>query len=50
MELIRTMMNKIKNIFWLSVVFATFFGLVVIFGALVKLVWVLFKLGFDLWL
>ena len=44
------MMEKIKNVFWISVVFAVFFGLVVIVGALIKLLWVCFKLGFDLWL
>ena len=43
------MMEKIKNVFWISVVFAAFFGLMVIFGALIKLLWVCFKLGFDLW-
>jgi len=44
------MIEKVKNVFWLSVVCSVFFGLMIIFGALMKLLWVCFKLGFNLWL
>lgn len=42
-------MKKLKNLFWLFVVFGCFCGFIVIIGAIVKFIWMLFRVGFYLW-